>query len=887
MDSERWKRIDDLLEAAFDVPPGERSAFLDRACAGDEELRREVEALLDFDRDAGSFLESPALDAAADLLAEPPSGLAAGRRIGHYTILSRIGSGGMGEVYLAEDTRLGRRVALKLLPTSFTADARLRARFLREARLASTLDHPSICTIHEVGRSEGHFFIAMQYVEGATLKELVEAAPLSLESLLSIGLQAADAIAAAHGRGIVHRDIKSSNIVVTDRGRPVVLDFGLARLMDDGGADGGAGSELTGSGMVLGTPNYMSPEQARGGAADHRSDIFSLGVVIYEMVAGRVPFERGSQAETLNAVIHEPHTPLAELNESVPAELSATVDRALSKDPAGRHQSTEELLLDLRRVARAIGLVGPREPEGVVVPYAPPKRRSPAGSRALGRWALVAGAVVALAAVLLGTNAGGLRARLSGADARAPVESLAVLPLENLSGDPGQDYFADGMTEALITELAKIGALRVISRTSVMRYKGARKTAPEIARELGVDAVVEGAVVRSGGRVRVSVQLIRASTDEHLWAESYERDVRDVLPLQDEVARAIAGEIRVNVTPRERQLMTSAHSPSPEAHEAYLQGLFLFNRGINEGRPELLARSREDFERAIGLDPGYAQAYVGLAHAYHWQASLGVPELYPKAKAAAERALELDDTLAEAHSALAFTVFYLDRDRARAEREYRRAIELNPGNSDAHYGYAIILSAMCRHDEAIAEIERAEELDPLTLALKFSIAYTYSNARQYDRAIERFERLLELNPNNADVLASLGKARVYQDRSERGVAELRTATDLSGNNPAFKASLAWAYAMTGRRAEAIRMLDELERSPTPATIPEGLPSTSVAAAQAFAALGDADRAFAWLERAYEERSDSLLDFLECSPEFDSLRPDPRYDDLMRRAGFSR
>jgi Tol biopolymer transport system component/serine/threonine protein kinase len=380
MKPERWKQVDELLEAALDFPATERASFLDRACSGDEELRRELESLLVSDGQAEAFIESPPARVAADLFTDNQPKPEKGDRIAHYEILAQIGSGGMGEVYLAQDTRLTRNVALKLLPSSLTADAELRARFFREAQLASALDHPNVCTIHEVGHSSGHLFIAMQYIEGVNLKQLINSRPLKLDALLSISLQAADALAAAHDQGIIHRDIKSNNIIITPRGQVKVLDFGLAKLMSGGGQHGKAESELasqlTMTGTVMGTPSYMSPEQARGERVDHRSDIFSLGVVIYEMASGHVPFKGKSQAETMNAVINDPHTPVAEFNEEVPAGLSAAIDRALSKDPADRYQRVGEMLLDLRQVGRGVGLLGSSDSQGAVIPYVPLGRRS-------------------------------------------------------------------------------------------------------------------------------------------------------------------------------------------------------------------------------------------------------------------------------------------------------------------------------------------------------------------------------------------------------------------------------------------------------------------------------------------------------------------------------
>ena len=522
MTPERLKQADELVEEALKRDPDERARFLNEACLGDEELKRVAESLLAYDSRAGSFLEEPAFKPTAALIEADRAESVVGRRIGHYDVISKIGRGGMGEVYLARDTGLDRRVALKLLPADFMMDAERVRRFTQEAKAASALDHPNVCTIYEVGQSSGFLYIAMQYVEGGTLRQLIGSRPLKLDALLSISLQAADALATVHDLGIIHRDIKSDNIIVTPKGQAKVLDFGLAKLtsrparVDVSETD----TELTRRGVVMGTPSYMSPEQARGERVDHRSDIFSLGVVIYEMASGRVPFKGKSQAETMSAVINEPHTPLAEINKEIPTELSAAIDRALSKDPADRYQRMGEMLSDLRKVGQAMGLAGSSDFDGATIRYVP------LGRRPARRWIWAMTLLVLALLVSLGLWLFSLRPV-----PQPPllIQSMVVLPLENLSGDPQQEYFTDGMTDALISDLAKISALRVISRTSAMHYKGTRKSLPEIARELKVDAVVEGTVQRAGDRVGIRVQLIQPATERHLWVESYERDLRDVL----------------------------------------------------------------------------------------------------------------------------------------------------------------------------------------------------------------------------------------------------------------------------------------------------------------------------------------------------------------------
>jgi len=875
MKPERWKQVDELLEAALDCPATERASFLDRVCSGDEELRHELESLLISDGQAG-FIESPPARVAADLLTENQPKPSIGQRIAHYEVLSQIGSGGMGEVYLARDIGLGRKVALKLLPASLTADAQLRARFFREAQLASALDHPNICTIHEVGQASSFLFIAMQYVEGVTLKQIIGSRPLKLDALLSISLQAADALAAAHDQGIIHRDIKSNNIIITPRGQLKVLDFGLAKLMYGSGrkAESELTSQLTKTGAVMGTPSYMSPEQARGEGVDHRSDIFSFGVVIYEMASGAVPFKRRSHAETMNAVINEPHTPVIELNQEVPAGLSAAIDRALSKDPANRYQSMGEMLLDLRQVGRGIGLLGASDSQGAVIPYVP------LGKRAAKHW-MWAVTLLGLALLVgLGLWVSSLQLRRGTSSLLAgDIKSLAVLPLENLSGDPSQEYFADGMTDALIGDLAKIRGLQVISRTSAMHYKGANKPLKEIASELKVDAILEGTVQRSGDRVQVRAQLIQAATDRHLWAETYERDLRDVLALQSEIAGAVVREIQIKIMPAERARLAPNRPVNRKALDDYLQGRFLFwNRRTDEN----LYKAISFFQSSVKEDPGYAPAYVGLADCYNFLGTVQIGSLPPmdarrQAEEAARKALEIDNEMAEAHVALGFVKQY-NWDWAAAEQELKLAIELNPNYAFAHDRYGSFLSSLGRAEEAIAEANRAQELDPLSLAISAQRGYILENARRYDEAIEQLRRVIEMDQYNFYAYWLLGHTYAVSGRFAESIQSCEKAAALS-RTPGALGILGMCYGFAGRTGEANKILDELLELNRHRYVP------TAAMANVYVGLGNKDQAFFWLEKAYQERSNYMA-YLKVLPFLDSLRGDPRFDDLLQRIGLA-
>jgi serine/threonine protein kinase/Flp pilus assembly protein TadD len=755
----------------------------------------------------------------------------------------------MGVVYKAEDTKLHRFVALKFLPPR-VSDEEATRRFINEAHAVSALDHPNICSIYEIDQTaEGQMFIVMPCYEGASLEAMLRKGPLDIEEALGVASQAARGLAKAHERGIVHRDVKPGNILVTGDGLAKIVDFGLAKLVTQ--------TKLTRIGTTLGTVRYMSPEQAQGREVDERSDIWSLGAVLYEMVAGTPPFQGEHEQAIIYSILNETPEPIERLVPGAPKGLERIVTKALAKDPAQRYQRMSELADDLDRLRENV-----RDETKA-------RAAQSVGAKRARLWlALGVVVIVAVLAVVLGRH-------YLAKPGEKPITSVAVLPFQNMSADPEQEYFSDGMTEAIIKELSQIKALRVISRTSVMRYKKTEKGVPEIARELGVDAIVEGSVLRAGNDVRITAQLIAAHPEKHLRADDFTRTLENVIMLQSDVARAIAREIKVAVTPAEQERLARVRVVNPEAHEAYLKGKYFWGKEL----PADWSKGLQYFQRAIDKDSTYALAYAGMAETYDNFASMGVEpprEMWPKVKTYTAKALALDPTLAEGVLLMADVKFSWDWDIKGAEEDYKRAIELDPNLALAHFWYGFFLASQKRFEQGITEMKEALRLDPLATVYMSDIAYGYALEGKYDSALVYARRTAEIDSTEAFLGMTEPDIYVRQGKFEEAIKVARRG--VARGTPYAWEPLIVAYARSGQTSKARQTLAEYLKWRGNGYIP---PTTMV---DIYCALGDREKALEFLEKACEERDTGLImpgmnvRWVEC------IKSDPRYAEIMKRAG---
>jgi TolB-like protein/Tfp pilus assembly protein PilF/predicted Ser/Thr protein kinase len=788
-----------------------------------------------------------------------------GNVLRHYRLVERIGAGGMGIVYRARDERLDRDVALKVLAPGILFDEPARKRFRREALALSKLAHPNIAMVFDFDTQNGVDFLVMEYIRGANLTDRLTSGALPEKEALAIGGQIATALEAAHEAGIIHCDLKPGNIMVTPKAEIKLLDFGLAKFVRV--------SELTATVSatrnegLAGTLPYMAPEQLHGEPPDLRTDIFAFGAVLYEIATGRRPFQGRTSSALTDEILHRLPPPPGRVNPSLSPKLEDLILKCLEKEPDQRYQSSKELAVDLKRLTSSRAAFVETKPAAVRSHLRP-------------ILIIIGVTLLGVAALIAALNIGGLRERLTRRGA-APIQSVAVLPLQNLSHDPEQDYFVDGMTEEVIAELSKIASLRVISRTSVMQYKGAQRALPQIARELNVDAVIEGSVLRSQNRVRITAQLIRAATDQHLWAESYERDLGDVFALQEDVAHAIAREVQIKTSTEDETRLLHHREVSRTAHDLYLKGRAEWGKRITENPKygnEVLFKSIQYFEQAIREDPQYALAYASMADSYIVLAERGglpAEQAYATVRWAAAKAVEADDHLADAHLMLA-AVKEKDWDWRAAEQEYQRAIALNPGLARAHHWYAALLSSTKRQTEAISEINRAIDLEPLSPSLYFEAVEVYCDARRFDDAMKPLQRLQDRGIYPEGVQFGTARVDVYKGMYGRAISGFQ-AMRVNTGEPSNE-FLAYALARAGKRGEALQIVDKLQAVAADQRL------DPPAVATAWMGLRNYDKAVSWLRRGFDTHSPAMMR-VAVAPEFNELHSDPRFQDLVRRMGL--
>jgi TolB-like protein/Flp pilus assembly protein TadD/predicted Ser/Thr protein kinase len=874
MKPERWQRVDQLFQAALEREPEERAAFIKEACGGDDSLRCEVEALLGADGEAGGLIETPAYAGVARLILGGDTQSLVGKSIGHFQIISLVGKGGMGEVYLARDTRLDRTVALKILPQEMSVDAERMRRFVREAKAASALNHSNVAHIYEIGETDGQSFIAMEYIEGQTLAAKINGHPLETGEIAEIGIQIADALDEAHGKGITHRDMKPANVMLTARGQLKVLDFGLAKIVRPESVDSKVSTPVqTTPGVVLGTVPYMSPEQALGRDVDHRSDLFSLGVVLYEMTTGRLPFSGANTGETLDRILHSQPEAMARFSYDVPAELERIVRKCLEKERERRYQSARELLVDLKNLKRDSGSKAINAGQAPATDATPAYRTATVdylltqlGRNRLARFVTL----LLLVAVLVGTGLYLYRGRTG-----AAIDSIAVLPFANQNREPETEYLADGLTESIINNLTQVPNLRVLARNSAFLYKGKEADLPGAGQALGVRALVVGRVLQRGENLLVSAELVDVWENKQLWGQQYKSKLTDVFAVQEEMAREITEKLHVKLSGGERQQLAKRPTENLKAYQYYMQGRAYADRRTGE---DMLTAIRY-YDKAIEEDKNYALAYAGLADTY---AGLGVRGDLPpaegrrRAEEAARKALALDENLAEAHLAIGevctrFAPYNFDL----GDRELRRAIELSPGLALAHYYLGYSLARQGRLDECFEGLLKARELDPLSPIIARGAAFPYYLKRDYVRAIDELRRANEIRPT----FSTTWEIGIYiQNRLfAEALKELEEAQRDRKSDAVLIYGTGMIHAAQGKRGEALQIVKELEMM-SGANLGQ-----AHWIAKIYATLNERELALTWLERGLG--AGAIGAFYKDDPVWDAIRSDARFSDLLRRAGI--
>jgi len=858
MTPERWQQIEKIYHATLEREPANRASFLVEACAGDEELRREIESLLASHDQAASFIESSPDDVVAGMMAEKQTSSMIGRTLGHYTIQSKIGAGGMGEVYRAHDTRLDRDVAVKILPEHLAQDAEALRRFEREAKAVAALSHPNILSIFDFGTEEGISYAVMELLKGETLRDRIQRGTLDWRETVEIGSAIAEGLAAAHAKNIIHRDLKPENIFLTNEGQVKILDFGIARVKRTVTPDSQtltSANEITKQGVVIGTIGYMSPEQIKGEPAEASSDIFSLGCVLYEMLSGQRPFARATTAEMIAAILDAEPAPLLGAGKNLPVEIGRVINHCLQKKPDERYQSARDLAFDLKAILTGKTITAP-------LPKSLNRR-----NRLAIRFGVVALVILLLVAAWL----------FWGSKPVGAIDSLAILPMVNASGDANLEYLSDGITDSLINNLSQLRQLRVMARGTVFSYKDKEVDPRKVGEELKVRAVFTSKMVQRGDTLNIQADLVNASDGSQIWGDRYTRKLTDAQAILEEIARQISEKLRLRLSKAEQQIVTKRQTENPEAYQLYLKGHYHSKQFSTDG----LKKGIEYLNRAVELDPTYALAHAGLSSSYYNASNFIFPpdEAMPKVKAAAQSAIELDDTIAEAHISLALFRERYELNRVEAATEFRRALELAPNLAGTHLYYGFHLIEEGRMDEAIAAMTRARDLDPLTSYNSSTLAWAHYLARRNDEAIAQLKKMIRMEPDFFVARYTLGLAYEQKGMYEQAIAEFNEAQRIDPKSWAPSAFLAHVHALKGDRGEAQRRLTELKRDAQQKHVdPYNI-------GMIHAALGEKDQAFEWLEKAFQAKSEELM-FIKVDPKVESLRADPRFKELLRRMRLS-